>query len=1116
MKKTRIKSGKRINIFQVFKRLKTGQKILYVLWPLVLIILLTQNFFASQKLGDYQIDSITHDITLHMQAEFEKYLLPVETLINGLATNVESRMDNGAGAAEIENYLVEQTELMTGEFSKDSTGLYGYINGTYIDGAHWVPPDDYDPEKRDWYIETLAAGKRVAYVSPYIDMMTGDSSVTVSKLLKDGKNVIALDLKVDSLQRIVDRMMSESIADAHKEEDFEDSIGQTKGKYVMILDKSGKIVVHTDRAFGGQNIREIAIEPFTSIAKNILDENKSIFRIKYDGTTDSLTVISLNDDWYAVSAVDYDDTFGRVIRNTIYTAVISVVVIVLLTIALFNAASYAMKAEDDRRNTGALSGIYAAVYKIHPKEDIYERIQGTSKKVNSVVPQAGNNAQEYFYDSLKITTNGENMDKLREFVDMSTLDVRLKDCKSITMEYINTQNKWCRERFVVAERDDDGSIDTVLWVVEEIDAEKRSREELIKYSNELEEAWEKAEEARFEAENANKAKSDFLANMSHEIRTPINTVLGLDTMILRESGDEQIRKYALNIQNAGQSLLSIINDILDLSKIESGKMDIVPVDYDVASLINDVSNMIMPKADTKGLEFELKIDPGIPSRLFGDDVRIRQILINLLTNAVKYTNTGTVTLAINAENREDETMLTCSVTDTGIGIAKEDLNKLFEAFVRIEEKRNRNIEGTGLGINIVSNLLNLMDSHLEVESEYGKGSEFRFAISQKVIDTEPIGDLEKRIRDRAVEYSYETGFIIPDVNLLVVDDNEMNRYVFRSLLKDMECNIDEADRGYKCLELVKDKKYDIIFMDHMMPEMDGIETFHKLREMKDSPNVDTPVIILTANAITGAKEMYLSEGFDDFLTKPIVPEKLEKLIDELIPAERKKPVHRKADNPKAENPSSDELPAVEGVDWDYALLKLKKTEILKGVIKDFRLMANPEMKALKDMYDKVLTNDDNDGYNDYRIKVHAMKNSAAMCGALQVSSLARVLEFAARDLDKDTMIAVMPVFEREWQKLKKLLDDAFASEAEKGTASEGSAGDVGEADKVIDRGLFAQYLETLGGAMEELDTDTADAIMEELAGYRFEPEEQEIIEQLMVAVKNLDIDASAELIAKLR
>ncbi|MBP5330981.1 MAG: response regulator [Lachnospiraceae bacterium] len=770
-----------------------------------------------------------------------------------------------------------------------------------------------------------------------------------------------------------------------------------------------------------------------------------------------------------------------------------------------------MIAQDDSKNTGALAGFYAAVYKVFLRSDTYERLKGRSQKINNLENKEGQGAQDFFYRALEITTNGDNLDKLREFVDFSTLDDRLNGVGSVTMEYKNTVNKWCRERFIAGERDVSGRLISVIWVVEDIDTERRDREELMQYSREVEQAWEDAEEARYQAENANKAKSIFLANMSHEIRTPINAVLGLDTMILRESREEHIRKYALNIQNAGQGLLSIINDILDLSKIESGKMEIVPVEYDIASLINDVSNMILPKADAKGLEFNMTIDPSTPEMLFGDDVRIRQVLVNLLTNAVKYTKEGSVTLTVICNRIDNEAELVCSVKDTGIGIAKEDLDKLYEEFVRIEEKRNRNIEGTGLGINIVTNLLKLMGSKLEVDSTYGEGSEFRFAIRQGIIKDEPVGDLEKLLHERTVEYNYETGFVIPDTDILVVDDNEMNRYVFKSLLKELECRIDEAESGKKCLELAGEKKYDIIFMDHMMPEMDGIETFHRLREMKDSPNAGTPVIVLTANAITGAREQYLQEGFDDFLTKPIVAEKLEKLIGDLIPDDKKRASSvRNALRVMNRDEEQEELPDVEGVDWKYALLKVRKTDALKEIVRDFRKTADTEIDILSDMFEKVLSDEGNTAYNDYRVRVHAMKSSSALCGALQVSSLAKVLEIAARDGDKETIVAVMPVFTREWRRLKSLLDETF------GNADDNASDDPDGADAVIDKVMFEGYLDRLEQAMEELDTDVADAVMEELAGYSFDEGTKKLLAQLSSAVTSLDTEAAADLIRRLK
>ena len=329
--------GNKIKITQVFKRLKFRQKLLYLLWPLVLILLLTQNFFTLLDFGDYKMAAISHDLTMHMKIEFENYLIPVETLINGLVTNVEQMMDEGSSAKDIEDYLVRQTDLLTGEFAKDTTGLYGYINGTYVDGAHWVPPEDYDPEKRDWYLETVAAGGRIAYVAPYIDAQSGDSSVTVSRLLKDGKSVIALDLKVTSLQRIVDTLMNEGEVDENDKNAAKykkSSLGGAEGKYILILDNSGKIVVHTDRSMVGINIYKKNIEPYTSIVEHVLKQKERQFDVKFDGNHDSLSTVDINRDWIAIAAVDYYDTFGGIIHVTVYTAVISVAVIIILTLSL--------------------------------------------------------------------------------------------------------------------------------------------------------------------------------------------------------------------------------------------------------------------------------------------------------------------------------------------------------------------------------------------------------------------------------------------------------------------------------------------------------------------------------------------------------------------------------------------------------------------------------------------------------------------------------------------------------------------------------------------------------------------------------------------------------------
>ncbi len=636
--------------------------------------------------------------------------------------------------------------------------------------------------------------------------------------------------------------------------------------------------------------------------------------------------------------------------------------------------------------------------------------------------------------------------------------------------------------------------------------------ELIEKQNEqLRIANEQAEEARAEAIAANAAKGRFLAHMSHEIRTPINAVLGMDTMILRESREMQIKEYALDIQNAGQTLLALINEILDFSKIESGKLDIVLVEYDFSSLIHDISNMIKAKANAKKLELKIHVDEKLPSKLLGDDVRIRQVLVNLLNNAVKYTQSGTVSLKVDGRQEGRKVYFDFSVEDTGIGIREEDIEKLFKEFERIEEKRNRNIEGTGLGINITTQLLHLMGSRLQVESVYGKGSRFFFTLEQQIIDSTPVGNLEERLKKMTTEYSYMAAFTAPNAKVLVVDDNATNHKVFVSLLKFTKINVDVADSGKACLELITKKKYDLIFLDHMMPEMDGIETIHRMKQMEQNLCDRTPVIALTANAITGAKEMYLAEGFDAFLPKPINPEKLEQMILRLLPRElllfeaEEDGTETSAEEVKSDKDNSpvmeEELPMVDGIDWSYGLMHLPDRELLQDTVNDFYKTLEAEASFLQSLYEE---RQNQEKLSQYRIKVHAMKSTANLIGATVLGGMAKLLENAARDGDVDRIEALHDIFLTEWRSYKEKLKVCINEEQkeQKGNAAEQYL-------------LVLNYLEMLQTAMQELNMDEMDRIMELLEEFQYSEELQEQIEQLAVFVTNLDSAQGELLIEKM-
>lgn len=389
------------------------------------------------------------------------------------------------------------------------------------------------------------------------------------------------------------------------------------------------------------------------------------------------------------------------------------------------------------------------------------------------------------------------------------------------------------------------------------------------------------------AESATKAKSDFLSGMSHEIRTPINAILGMDELILRKSESPEITDYALNIQRAGRTLLQLIGDILDFSKIEAGALDLNEEEYSLPTMLNDIRIMLSPKAEEKGLALNIAVAPDMPTVVKGDEMRIKQIFTNLISNAVKYTENGSIRLKVAWEKIDkDKMILICSVKDTGIGIKPEDCERLFQAFQRLEENKHRSIEGTGLGMSITRQLLTLMDGDITVKSEYGVGSEFIVRIPQIIINKAPIGDFSKIASEKqVVRAEYKESFTAPDANLLVVDDNRLNLKIVSLLLKKTQLNIDTVESGEKCLEIVKQKKYHIILMDHMMPELDGIQTLKRLQTMSGNLSKDAAVIALTANALSGSREMYIENGFADYLPKPIEYTKMEELLVKYLPDE---------------------------------------------------------------------------------------------------------------------------------------------------------------------------------------------------------------------------------------
>lgn len=718
-------------------------------------------------------------------------------------------------------------------------------------------------------------------------------------------------------------------------------------------------------------------------------------------------------------------------------------------------------------------------------------------------------------------------------------------------------------------------------------------------------------QANLEIEKAANMKSDFLANMSHEIRTPMNAVIGMAEMALREELPANAREYINEIKSSGKSLLTIINDILDFSKIESGKMNIVPVEYEPMSVINDVSNIVMAQLEDKDVEFILDVDPDIPNCLLGDNNRIKQIILNLTNNAIKFTRKGQVILHFNCSKlNENNVMLKVAIEDTGIGIKKEDMPKLFQSFQQLDSKRNRNIKGTGLGLAICKQLLALMGGSIKVESEYEKGSVFSFELPQKIIDdkecvslkndrhivtagivsnpyvkkqlaasierlgaeyidlkemddltvllekgvsylwveaslfteelkefaesntqismvliTSPKENAGRGIRnirivkkpvyvmniamifndeDPNVDYSVQSAelfdFVAPEAEVLIVDDNAINLTVAQGLLEPLRMRIDTALSGKEAVEKISGHMYDIVFMDHMMPEIDGVETTHIIRRFHKEYD-DVPIIALTANAVEGTMEMFLKEGMNDFVAKPIEIRTLVSKVKHWLPPGkvRKDIGHQDSPDAAKENKLPQigdlELPQIGDLDVEAALGLLGSENLFWSVLKDYYRVIEQKAAHIEQL-------EKNESWHEYTIEVHALKSASRQIGAGSLADLAALLEKAGNETDAALIHDKTPQLLKQYISYHSVL---------KPFCEEGRQDDEKKTAASLQE--MKTYFNLLRTAMEELDLDSMEETIVKMEKHAYDGESGELFRQLKAAVDNIDVDECENLIS---
>lgn len=933
---------------------------------------------------------------------------------------VQYMHESGYSMDEFRTYFTEQTDYLKNEESMQYLGIYGYIDGELMLSTAWEQPEGYRIEDRPWYQEMKQNGTELTITTPYLDMKTNRQVVSVGRMFRDGSNLIGVDVDLEDLSNLL--------------KELDAGAGE-----IYIVDQTGSIIAGENPAFMGKTLDSIyhrtgAYENYVSdIDKELASETEGTVSYKTDSAW--ISVKPILDNWYVVAIVDKNEVSKLAAKNAIPSAVTLTVVLLVFFMLYMNlfvrvyrtgkkgrasigVERYASGSvlQDDKRVKKVVFYVYIlfATYFImmfyrFQKAPMFvivtlatmlisflvTFIRKTTVKIHGLcmsgclfaivamyglIPGEHNRLTDMFLAAAVVVSLYQKME-LNIFMLISTIVYYL---------YMVLAGRYISQT---------GSFDVSETILDLLIILIGSLMLLVVI------AWNKQLQVRLkqkaeEAETAANSKSAFLANISHEIRTPLNAILGMNELVLRESRQPHIKEYAMYIKNSGKSLLTIISDILDLSKIESGKVYLVNENYSLSSLVEDVERSIQKRIMEKGLELKIYVEPELHENLKGDEVRIKQIIMNLLTNAVKYTEKGEVRLYITGTVVDNKQDLTIEVSDTGIGMRSEDMDKLFTNFERLDLKRNRSVEGTGLGLPITKNLLVAMGGDITVSSVYGEGSTFTATVGQEIVNEEQIGDYRKKYKEKLHhEVRYHESFHAEDARILVVDDNEVNLKIVVGLAKNTKLQVDTALSAAEGLKLIRQHSYQLLLIDHMMPEMDGIEMLQHVKTMDGGIYKDIPAVAITANALSGAKQTYLDAGFCGYLSKPIDPERFEQIIKDNLPQEyvtecgdgNGDTATEGQETDGTSDPKQEEEWSIPGIDIAKALSYIGGSrELYISLLQTYLDGSEERIRKLEECKNKE------DIFN-YDITIHGLKGISASIGADSMAIAAAGLEEACKD-----------------------------------------------------------------------------------------------------------------------